>query len=342
MRRMMMGGTAALLPFSDAFTRADGDLGNSWEYTAGKWTIASAKAVCTPGFVGGEILANPGFEGVYDDESGGLGGTVNVAPNWDQSACERTGGETLDRETVVIHGGLASQKVFVDQSNEGVITNANVLAATDLGKWYRTNWWLYGNGSNIRNDLGNGQVFDVVYAPSAAWTQYSVTGRLLTAATAKLRFRSSGGAVQFYVDDASVKQITLADMFSSRDFGNANVDASVALTMTAGCRAGLVLCLDSKTAPDDFLIASHDGTNAMLTKCINGSYTSLISAAAAYADGRVLRVVKSGNSVSLYYNGVQIGLTQDVTGDAYVNNTRHGLFSTSELSTLDSFAAVAS
>lgn len=44
--------------------------------------------------------------------------------------------------------------------------------------------------------------------------------------------------------------------------------------------------------------------------------------------GRVLRLACSGNDVSVYYHGAQVGTTQTVTHANLDSNTRHGLFST--------------
>jgi hypothetical protein len=48
------------LPFLDEFTRTNGDLANGWAYTAGKWTVASNRAVGTPG-LGSELITNGDF-----------------------------------------------------------------------------------------------------------------------------------------------------------------------------------------------------------------------------------------------------------------------------------------
>ncbi len=113
--------------------------------------------------------------------------------------------------------------------------------------------------------------------------------------------------------------------------------ADVDLVITALTQAGLVLCLDDAATPANFLIAYHDGTKAHLEKCVAGTYTSLISAAAAYSANATLRVIKDGTSVDLFYNEVKVGTTQTVSDAGIKDNTIHGLFSTYPGNTLDNF-----
>jgi two-component system alkaline phosphatase synthesis response regulator PhoP len=50
--------------------------------------------------------------------------------------------------------------------------------------------------------------------------------------------------------------------------------------------------LDSATTPRNFIIAYHDGSNVFLTKCVNGTYTQLLSQSVAYVAGATLKVQK--------------------------------------------------
>ena len=59
-----------------------------------------------------------------------------------------------------------------------------------------------------------------------------------------------------------------------------------------------------------------------------GTYTNVISGAATYGSTKILRLVCSGNSVSAYHDGTQVGSTVTVSDAGIVSNVRHGLFST--------------
>jgi len=143
-----------------------------------------------------------------------------------------------------------------------------------------------------------------------------------------------------------VQQITLVDMFSTFATGTPSVLISGAVTLDAGVQvAGYITNLDDAAAPDNFLIAYHDGTNAHLEKCAAGTYTSLINAAAAYAAGRVPRIhtYRSGANLKarLYYNNVLIGAEQTIADAGIVDNVIHGMASTNPVNRLDTFQLLA-
>ena len=58
-----------------------------------------------------------------------------------------------------------------------------------------------------------------------------------------------------------------------------------------------------------------------------------------YAAGRVLRLVCSGNSVSVYYDGAQVGSTVTVSDAGIVSNVNHGKFSTYAANTFADYVA---
>ncbi len=124
-----------------------------------------------------------------------------------------------------------------------------------------------------------------------------------------------------------VKAITLSSTLTlAADPGTKNGICDCAPTLTAGTQAGIACCLDSESVPTYMILGYHDGVNAHLDKLENGTWTSLISAAAAYSAGATLRIVKVGNSVALYYNGSAVGTTQTVDTASY--GTKVATFST--------------
>jgi hypothetical protein len=320
------GGAAPLLPFTDTFDRADGDLGNGWQYTAGKWKIATNAAKGTPG-LGAELLTDGGLENWINP--------TNLT-SWAETLA---GTCTVNREGTEIHGGTYAARLDVDASNN--TCQADQVIANSIGDWIQLNYWMRSSASGKTGKVWVGAAGAVDNRnPGTSYVNYVDVIRAVAANASVSLARRLAASASIYFDDVSAKKITLADMFATRNMGNANVDISVPLTVAAGTRSGIVLCLDSVVTPANFIVANHDGTSAMLTNCVGGTYTSLISSAAAYADGRILRVVKSGNNVDLYYNGVQIGTTQAVADAGITNNTRHGMFSTYSGNTLASFTAV--
>ena len=150
---------------------------------------------------------------------------------------------------------------------------------------------------------------------------------------------SANDAFDGDLDNVVIKALTLKSLFCDVDDGlTCNVVAQVEIdTLLAGTQAGLVLNLDSSSTPENFVIAYHDGTNAKLDKYVDGTYTNVISGAATYGAGRILRVVKDGTSYTLYYNEAQIGSTSTISDGGVWHNTKHGLFSTYSGNQLDNF-----
>ena len=285
----------ALLPFTDSFDRIDGDLGNGWEYTAGKWTVAGNAAAGTPG-LGSNVSTN---------------GTFASDTSWVKgSGWSITSG--VARKTAGAGSDLAQSKMTV-------------------GVWYQIDFDIA-----VRT-AGTFQAgyLDHYTDPHSTVGSYADTGR---AGSAALQISASADAAGD-VDNVTSRPITVADMFATRDFTTSNFDISVPVTLSLNKQAGIVACLDSKTSPANFLLAfiEYTGARIRLFKCVAGTYTELIAVSITYSAGAAVRLVKSGNNVALYYNGVQKGTTQTVSDAGIVNNTRHGLFSTHSANQLASF-----
>jgi len=290
------GGGAPLLPFSDDFARADGDLANGWEYTAGKWTIASGAAVGTPG-LGANLIVNSGF----DSDTA-----------WFKEA------------DWTIAAGLGTKAA-------GAATREIRQTVLTVGKWYRADWQIaaYAAGIiNVARFLSN--------TPSRTATGTYLDTGICTLTNATLQgFATADGSI----DNVTYKEITKADALCTRELGSASVDVAVPLTLVAGALSGIIICLDSVSAPANFIFAYHTSSLAVLGKCVAGTHSVLVSAAATYGDGRILRVVKNGNTVQLFYHGVQIGLDQTVNDAGITSNTRHGMFSFAPENSIAEFSA---
>lgn len=318
-RRMIVMGQppSSLLPFEDLFTRSDGDMGNGWSYTAGLWTVSSNAAVGTPGLSVTELVTNGSFDS------------------------DTTGWTPANSATLAsIAGGVSGN--CLEQTNGGASDGrANQTITTQNHKWYQASVYH----KNV--EAGQGYLRIGSYVTWSGLNDANWASKVTTIRSTGTSFvfglgsnTGSLGAKTLW-DSASCKEITLVDMLCTRDLESTGVDVSVPLTITTYQREGIVICLDSASSPANFILALHDGTNAMLLKCVGGTYTSLISAAAAYGSSKVLRVKKSGTTVQLFYDGAQVGTDQTVSDAGIVGNTRHGLFSTSGAGSFASFTAVA-
>lgn len=120
-------------------------------------------------------------------------------------------------------------------------------------------------------------------------------------------------AVNFNVDNLSVKQLSGPTLFAARNFGQ-QVPFAVNATFAAGYCAGVVARLDNPANPLNYVLCWHDRINLHLDMVINGVVTSLVNAAAAYVAGAKIAIVwNDANTAQAKYNEVNIGAPQDVT-----------------------------
>ncbi len=100
--------------------------------------------------------------------------------------------------------------------------------------------------------------------------------------------------------------------------------------------------VDDPANPQNFIISYLDGAGNLKTdKCVGGTYTAIagLTGAITYVAGQRPRIVCSGNNVSAYYNGTQVGTTQTVSDAGIVSNKNHGLFSTYAANTFTGYTA---
>jgi hypothetical protein len=103
------------------------------------------------------------------------------------------------------------------------------------------------------------------------------------------------------------------------------------VTRSAG-NAGIIFRYQDAT---NYLIAYHNGTNAIVDKVVAGVTTNVISGVAAYSAGAVLRVMADGTTnIRLYYNNAQVGTG---TISNFATATVHGLYTTDTGNTFDNF-----
>ena len=148
------------------------------------------------------LVDNGGMEGVYNDESGGGGGTIDLAPGWDEFNTEKDGSDELS-ESADAHSGSASQKINVDTSNEGIISSANCFTAN---KWHLVTVWLKGTSGDARLLDHAAAFFDeTITTPAATWTKYSWI--VYATGAQRLRIIAQNAAANFLVDDISVIEL---------------------------------------------------------------------------------------------------------------------------------------
>ena len=152
-----------------------------------------------------------------------------------------------------------------------------------------------------------------------------------------------------FIDDISLKYLTIANLMKSVVGSTANVIADVNIVQLQGTHVGMVLNLDSATTPQNFVIcyirtqAGGGATTAsvVLDKAVwDGSkivYSNVITGNVAYVAEAQLRVVKDGTSYWVFYNNIAVGTVGTVSDATIIGNTLHGLFSTHPLNSLTRF-----
>ena len=311
------GGTEAYLAY-DTFTRANGALGQTeavgpasevltpktWLFSSGVWAVSSNKAVGTPAVSSTDVITNGDFA---------ADATWTKGTDW-----------TISGGVAVKAAGAAQRWIY--------------QAALTVNKWYQITYTIssYVAGAALPTfDSDGNSTLGVSRAANGTYTETNL------AKTVNISMNGSATG-DFSLDNYSAKEVTLADLFSSVETSDKDVTVEAAVTFTAGYQAGIVLNLDSDTAPANFVFAMITHSNAgklfQLRKCVAGVYTLVQNPSPpSYVAGQVLKVVKSGTSYSLYYNGNLLQAAATISDAGIVNNTKHGLFSTNALNQLDGF-----
>lgn len=278
-------------------------------------------------------LESDGFSASTTDGAGNAEANGPVGDAWTGATWAVAAGAVVNTPTVgaevIVNGAFAADTDWTKGSGWSIA--AGVAAATlssadltatvaplTLGSWYKTVFTL-GSFSVGTVAVVVGAAVNPTHGANGTFTEVN---RATSTA-----FAMRGAGFTGTVDNVSAKPLTLSTLFRSLSTLSANVIADVAVTRTAG-QGGLVLNLDSAATPANFVIAYHDGVNAVLEKCVAGVYTSVISAVTTYSAGAQLRAVKDGTSYSLYYNNAKVGSTATISDVGIISNTLHGLFDT--------------
>ena len=317
---------------ADTFTTASSTTTEgypTYTWTGSTWTVAGGTVSNSP-TQGSELLTDGGLE---------TWTSATDLTSWTETL---GGTSTVNREATTIHGGTYSSRLDVDASGNSVYINQTGTTAT--GTWMIVSGWIRSSASGktyrVEPLKGDNTAYMLGYAPTArdqgtTYTQYFSSGRTADATWRVRGISSTSTSSSGYFDDISIKELTLASLFRTINASKPDVTVEAAVTMTAGTQAGLVLNLDSTSSPANFIVVYHNGTNVLVDEAVAGVYTNKASTAATYSAGAVLRAIKSGNSLEVYYNNVKVGSTLTMTSNS---NTNHGLFSTYSGNTFDNFS----
>jgi hypothetical protein len=288
-----------------------------YTWTGTTWALTGGRAYNTP-TLGSELVSDGGFENWLS------------APNLTSWTESLAGASTVNQESSGVHGGTYAARFDIDASNSAAsITQAGVVS---IGMWIYADWWAKTSASGKTLRMSTGATSFILRDPGITWTRYVDTFRAIAAGDANIvpGYRGSAASASLYIDDVSIKAISLPTAFSSVVGVAGQTVTAKPYAIATGTQAGVISHLDSAASPANFIIAYHDGgTSIKMDKCVGGTYSNLVSATVAFASDAVIEIRSVGsNQFECWYNGSKRGLTATVSDAGIISNTRYGLFST--------------
>ena len=321
----------ALLPYEvDFSTLGDGVLPD--RFTAPNWAVSSGAAVGTP--TGTSRLTNGDFESWSSPTD---------ADNWIETIA---GGSTVNRDGVEQRSGTYCCRLDIDAGNNNA--EINQIPTVALGGWLSTGWWLKSSAASGKSALilHKNQYPEnyAVYLTNSYqnFTQSSVK-RLAAGFGVGVR-KLSAASSSIYIDDVVTTEHNTSSLVATVEAGASDVTVKAGWTLPGNPDsplAGVIMNADSATNPVNYVVflVNGDRNNSYLFKIVGTTVTQVATTAITYADGANVELRKSGTTYQMYYNGAQVGANQTISDSELVDNTIHGMFSTSANSSCDYFFA---
>lgn len=299
--------------------------GGGLAYVSGgsTWNVAGGAGFNAPGL--GTDITNGNCETWS-------GGAATYPDGWSNSSWVPTSvGQSADA-----HGG--SYAVTATKAGLFYICTPGISVSGD--QWFRATAWVKSADTDIgciaRQSNKNSQICGLTPTGDGSYKEAKFAG-INPAGNSTVYFTfgsESGGTI--LVDDATLQTITTNTLFSSLQLSTSNVYASVNPTIATGFQAGMVLCLDDKDTPANFILCyvnRVDGKVYLDKYTTAGGRTNVLNAAVTYGDGYTLTCVKDDTAVRVYYGPVAsptlVG-TGTISDVGIISNTLHGLFSTGD------------
>jgi hypothetical protein len=317
-RAILLSDTFGAWPTSDGAGHVEADgIGGGHVWTPGTWSVASARASSTP---------VPGAD-MFD---AGAGVFTSGVYGWTPFGTNTVANDANELKITYVDNGLGG--------TTNLMQAGDLTANTVPGQFYRFD-------SQARVNAGSTVSYSIFSAGVRLSGANAVTATSLAAYVDTLQ---SPSATDFYIlvsgmaageiiwfDNLTFKPLTFTELVNVQDLGNANVMVDCYPRITGNSQAGAVVCYN----PTDgsCLVARYSIARAsVVLDKYAPAWSNLLTVTATYSAGALLRVVKDGTSVAVYYNNVLIGTVQTVS-DPFTSQTQHGLFSTDVAAQLDAF-----
>jgi len=274
--------------------------------------------------LGSEISTNGDFENTF---------VAGLAPGWTKT----TASVIPSEENTIVHGGTKSQKFVGTVNNDGIFQ----YVPTTAGNWYQVSIWTNKEAAGtLRTGVatnGGSTVIRSVDYSATGWNQTLATFRATGSTSGAFALQAGATVVTAYMDDASYKQLTLSSLLSQpTTYSSTNYVAACTTTLTAGTQAGIAVQVDNPANPTNGVFAYHDGTNLVIAKLVNGTWTQLGTSVLAYSVGAQLLVKKIGTTYQVFYNGT-FNYSGTIADASITSGTYHCLFSTFASNTFGAF-----
>lgn len=302
-----------------------GGAGVEW---SGGGAISTNKLVITP-TLGVELLTNPDFEGSFTD---------GLAASWTKQA-----EVTPIEETVVVHGGSKAQAFTSSATGKGISQSKDIA----LGVWMLASVWIRKTSGTVTLQEANGRLSFVPSIPvsgDGVWEQKIYTGRAAIAGFSGPSVKTGNTDNTVYMDDASMKQITLSSCLQTVLLPTKNITMTVKFRSQAGTQCGLVIGLDSPSNPQNMIMAYHDGTMVKTDLCEAGAYTNISTPTLTRVDDAELTITRDNDVIAVHYNNALASTswplrTLSAGENSNTSGLYVGLFSTSSLNSFSSAVA---
>jgi hypothetical protein len=302
----------------------EGGGGLAWQSGGSTWSVSEGKMKNTPTV--GATLWDTGA----DTFESGIYGWVQYGNN------------TVEND----NGKL--KITYVDNASgayNSLVEAGDLTAPLTIGQWYK----LTADMMTARTGQGDTfQIMDGSIILNMAWvtsntmTPYNISFRTLSANGGRVYPSAMATGDVFYIDNISLKPLTLSELVNTVQTSTQDVIATINTPTLRynGAWGGVALNVDSATNPQNMVIGITNTYMARLTKMVNGVWTEVISGDITWVPNAELRVIKDGTTYRLYYNNALVG-TATISDASIINNTRHGLFNTGVMYTLDNFTLYA-
>lgn len=266
----------------------------------------------------GYISVASGVDGMRNNTSIiTLGDNVISNPSFDDSSAWNI----TDPTNVTISGGALN----FNGSQSGTGKGANQSCLT-VGTMYKFVMDVTRTAGQITHACGLG----TSYLSTGVATMY----KLAYSTSLTIYSNTSPNVFSGTVNSIYAYPMTFSECFHTLKTSESNVAISSSLYPSTNQTSGIVVNLDSETNPQNFVMVHSDsGGIICLTKCVNGTYTTLINSyLSAYSDysnvGDII-LYKTGNKYTVFYNykGIlyPIGTPQTINDESIINNTIHGI-----------------